>query len=88
MAGAAGPTLGAFVVEHFGWRWAFFINLPVGIVSVMLAAGSCRKVASRTRAGCPTPLGVVLLATGLALPPYAIVKTAVWGWGSVGFLAT
>ena len=33
VAGAAGPTLGAFVVESFGWRWAFFINLPVGIVS-------------------------------------------------------
>ena len=36
VAGAAGPTLGALVVENFGWRWAFFINLPVGIISLTL----------------------------------------------------
>ena len=36
VAGAAGPTLGALVVEHLGWRWAFYINLPVGIVSFVL----------------------------------------------------
>src|SRR3954471_20140692 len=35
-AGAAGPTLGALVVSNLSWRWAFFINLPVGIVSFCL----------------------------------------------------
>src|SRR3954468_2594005 len=35
-AGAAGPTLGALVVSSLSWRWAFFINLPVGIVSFFL----------------------------------------------------
>ena len=37
VAGALGPTLGAAIVESLGWRWAFFINLPVGIYTV--AAG-------------------------------------------------
>ena len=34
VAGALGPTLGAALVEAASWRWAFFINLPVGIVTI------------------------------------------------------
>src|SRR5688500_9098122 len=34
VAGALGPTLGAAVVEGLGWRWAFFINLPIGVYTV------------------------------------------------------
>src|SRR4051812_37228599 len=33
-AGAAGPALGAAIVNWLNWRWAFFLNLPVGIVSL------------------------------------------------------
>ena len=36
VAGAAGPTLGALVVSNLSWRWAFYINLPVGIISFIL----------------------------------------------------
>ena len=51
VAGAAGPTLGALVVEHLGWRWAFFINLPVGIVSFLLG----RRVLPEGREAQPRP---------------------------------
>ena len=80
VAGAVGPTLGALVVENLGWRWAFFINLPVGIVSLR----SGRRVLPEGREAnpgrLPDPLGVVLLAAGLALLAFAIVKTDDWGW--------
>ena len=50
VAGAAGPTLGALVVEHLSWRWAFFINLPVGIVSfIVRAQGAARRPRSEPR---------------------------------------
>lgn len=31
-----GPTLGGYIVTNIGWRWIFFINLPVGIVAVLM----------------------------------------------------
>ena len=32
-----GPTLGGFLVTNFGWRWIFFLNVPIGIVAIALA---------------------------------------------------
>ena len=31
-----GPTIGGFITDNFGWRWIFFINLPVGVLSLLL----------------------------------------------------
>jgi DHA2 family multidrug resistance protein len=38
LAPAIGPTLGGFITDHFNWRWVFFINVPVGIVSLLLSS--------------------------------------------------
>jgi MFS transporter, DHA2 family, multidrug resistance protein len=38
MAPAIGPTLGGWITDNFTWRWIFFINIPVGIVSLLLTS--------------------------------------------------
>ena len=38
MAPAIGPTLGGFITDNYSWRWVFFINIPVGIVSLLLTS--------------------------------------------------
>jgi EmrB/QacA subfamily drug resistance transporter len=87
-AGAFGPTLGALVVSNLSWRWAFFINLPVGVVSFVLG----RKVLPEGREAnpgrVPDPASVALLAVGIAVITYAIVETNNTGWGSGRFLLT
>src|SRR6266481_5611406 len=37
-APAIGPTLGGWITDNFTWRWIFFINIPVGIVSLLLTS--------------------------------------------------
>ena len=36
MAPAIGPTLGGWITDNFSWRWIFFINVPIGIISLLL----------------------------------------------------
>jgi len=38
MAPAIGPTLGGWVTDNYSWRWIFYINVPVGILSLLLTA--------------------------------------------------
>src|ERR1700723_1230680 len=37
-APAIGPTLGGWITDNFSWRWIFFINIPVGIISLLLTS--------------------------------------------------
>jgi EmrB/QacA subfamily drug resistance transporter len=84
-AGAAGPTLGALVVSNLSWRWAFYINLPVGVVSFVLGRAVLPEGRLAHPGRMPDPLGIVLLAAGIAAVTYGIVETSSWGWGSARF---
>jgi EmrB/QacA subfamily drug resistance transporter len=88
VAGALGPTLGAVVVTNLSWRWAFYINLPVGIISLFLGRAVLPEGKEINPGRLPDPASVVLLAGGFALATYAIVETNSWGWSSVRFVAT
>lgn len=79
VAGALGPTLGAALVEAGGWRAVFLINLPVGVVTVLMG----RRVFAESRdpsANVPAPLGVVLLMIASALVSFGLVRGEDWGW--------
>jgi DHA2 family multidrug resistance protein len=38
MAPAIGPTLGGWITDNYSWRWIFFVNIPVGILSLILTS--------------------------------------------------
>jgi DHA2 family multidrug resistance protein len=69
MAPAIGPTLGGFITDNFSWRWVFFINIPVGILSLVL---SNRMVTDpphlkvmKERSGSIDFVGLALITIGL-----------------------
>ena len=55
-----GPILGGFLVEHFGWRSIFFINLPIGMIGIYLCSRVLDRDVSRSSARVDLP-GALLL---------------------------
>ena len=75
----ARPTLGAAIVETLGWRWAFFINLPIGLYTIVAGRSELHE-SSNPDTRIPAFLGVVLVATAAGLMSYAVVSTEEAGW--------
>jgi EmrB/QacA subfamily drug resistance transporter len=75
-----GPTLGGFLIDTIGWRWMFFINLPVGIWASWLA---WKIVEEKREPGKQTSidfLGALLLFSTNALLIYALNRLPHVGW--------
>lgn len=66
-APAIGPTLGGYITDNFDWRWIFFINIPVGIVSLLLTNKLVEDppYLRGRKAGKIDYVGLALLAIGL-----------------------
>ena len=78
---ALGPSAGALIVDSLGWRWAFFLNLPIGVIT--LAAGSRFLDETRDRSvRVPSPIGVVLVAGAAGTLLYGVVESDAVGWAS------
>ncbi|WP_028061633.1 MFS transporter [Candidatus Solirubrobacter pratensis] len=78
---AFGLLLGGILVDSLSWEWIFFVNVPVGIVTVALSARLVRE-SKAEGAGSFDVLGAVLVTSGLIVLVYAIVKAQSFGWGS------
>ncbi|CUJ58550.1 Multidrug resistance protein B [Achromobacter xylosoxidans] len=80
LAAAVGPSLGAFVVDAAGWPWAFYINLPLGALSLWFGAArlveSVRPEARRRVDG----VGMALLMVGVGALALAIVQSESPHW--------
>jgi len=85
---AAGVLLGGILTTWLSWEWIFFVNVPIGLVTAILAV---RLVpAARAGAGSIRELdlpGAVSVISGLVLLVYAIEGTTSHGWGSARTLA-
>jgi DHA2 family multidrug resistance protein len=63
---AIGPALGGYLTDNFGWRWIFFINIPLGIIAVFMASTFLPVDDPRKRAsGSVDWQGILFLALGL-----------------------
>ena len=84
------PTLGGFLTDGPGWRWAFYINLPLGILAVILVATQLPRVSSSARLRDIDWLGTGFLLAGLTPLLLALSMTRDHAWLSppvVGLLA-
>ena len=81
LATLVGPLLGGVLVDSLGWEWIFFVNIPVGVVGLVLAI---RLVpALQTHPHRFDWLGVLLFGAGMFALVFGIQEGSEFGWGPV-----
>jgi DHA2 family multidrug resistance protein len=62
---AIGPTLGGYLVTNIGWRWIFFVNVPLGILAVIMCSASLKPDGESKNTSQIDWIAIFLLACGL-----------------------
>jgi EmrB/QacA subfamily drug resistance transporter len=85
-----GPVIGGLIVDSWSWRWIFYVNVPIAIASLALAAKLLHADAGRADAGKLDWLGLLLLSPGLAGVVFGLSETETHGgmgdpiaWGPI-----
>ncbi|MBG0855581.1 MFS transporter [Streptomyces spinoverrucosus] len=77
---AGGPILGGVLVEHVNWQSVFFINVPVGILAVVLGAWILLDHRAENAPRSFDILGIALLSAAMFCLVWALIKAPEWGW--------
>jgi EmrB/QacA subfamily drug resistance transporter len=85
VAAAAGPPVGGLLVQA-SWRWVFLVNLPIGLVTAVLAARVLRESRDPDGKRFPDLAGAALLVLASSALMLGIVQGQSWGWTSVRVL--
>ena len=78
---AAGPSLGGVLIDAGSWRWAFWMNLPLGLAALAVVALVVVENPARTATRMPDTASSVLLTMGIGAAVLALVQSPDWGWG-------
>ena len=80
LAAAVGPSAGSFVIDHFGWPWAFYINLPLGGLALWQGASLLQESARSGVRRRVDGVGMALLMLAVGAVTLAIVESDVPTW--------
>ena len=82
-AAALGPLLGGWLTTNASWRWAFFINLPIGIAAILGALFVIQESReNRGKLSFDVP-GIILIGLGIGLIVFGLIEGTTYGWWKV-----
>jgi EmrB/QacA subfamily drug resistance transporter len=76
-----GPAVGGLISENLGWRWVFWINLPIGMIAIALATARLRE-SFGPKAALDIPGLVTIAGAALALV-WGLLRGNILGWASL-----
>lgn len=93
VAPAVGPTLGGWITDNYNWHWIFFINVPIGIISLFLTQRVVHDpphvLEARKKRGVNTDyFGITTIVLGVGLLQYVLDKGEQLEWLDSGVIRT
>ena len=82
MALAIGPLLGGLIVDNLNWNWIFFVNVPVGVVGIVVSQLVIRESRDTSHEQSIDIPGLVTSGLGLLALCYALIEGNKHGWAS------
>lgn len=86
LAAALGPVIGGMVTQFWGWKWIFFINIPLMIIALILCVTSFNFKEKHLTSKIDV-LGAILSIISLSTFTLALVQGREWGWKSFTILS-
>ena len=86
LAAGIGPPLGGLLITASSWRLVFLVNIPVGVVGLVLTQRVIVESRSPGRRRMPDLLGALMLALSVGSLVLAVVKGQEWGWSSASVI--
>src|SRR5471030_851349 len=88
LAPVVGPTLGGYITDNFGWRWIFYLNVPVGLLALAICSAvvvdpdyiKVERDKAKKSAHSFDTLGLVLLSVTMVCWEVVLSKGQEWDW--------
>ncbi|WNS41317.1 MFS transporter [Paenibacillus sp. MMS20-IR301] len=87
VAAALGPALGGILTQKLSWEWIFYVNVPLGVLSIVLTLIFIKESRDNTAGRSIDYGGILGITGGMFFITYGLIKVQDYGWGSRMFLS-